>query len=180
MKAGREHLYYTDTDSIFTTKKFGTGDGLGQLKLEYKCRFGCFILPKTYMTDKISGGKKTRSFTMKGFDRKKIAEQNWNPEDFVNCLRGEVHRLKMFQEPKFATLKTALSKGKFLMMNFDPETRRKIDEEKEREYFEQTGKKKKFVKDHYSRSERAIKSRYDKRVIIKDGFYSNPIHLEET
>lgn len=46
-----DELYYTDTDSIFTTKLFAEGAELGALKLEYKSNLGCFLLPKTYLID---------------------------------------------------------------------------------------------------------------------------------
>lgn len=48
-----EHLYYTDTDSIFTTKMLPSryvGNNLGQMKLEYKGVIvnGVFLAPKLY------------------------------------------------------------------------------------------------------------------------------------
>lgn len=105
MMKTRDEIYYTDTDSMFTTKKFPTGTGLGKLKLEYKVKSACFLLPKTY----IAGDK----VVMKGFDRKKIKEFTF--EDFMDCLEGE-SRLKIVQEPRFATFKTALKQGKLVTM----------------------------------------------------------------
>lgn len=46
-----DECYYTDTDSIFTTKNFPEGDKLGELKLEYTASNACFLLPKTYFID---------------------------------------------------------------------------------------------------------------------------------
>ena len=62
-------------------------------------------------------------------------------------------------------------------MAFDPETNRKIDERKEREHFEKTGKHKKFIKKEYKTSVRGIRSSYDKRIITDEGLMSKPIHL---
>lgn len=99
-------IYYTDTDSLFTTKELPTGTGLGELKLEYECQSACFLLPKTYRAgDKI---------VMKGFEKKKI--QKFTHADFVECLRGDLKRLKINQEPKFATFKTAIRKGELVTM----------------------------------------------------------------
>lgn len=99
-KCGDE-LYYTDTDSLFTTKKLKTGEGLGELKEEYECFSACFLLPKTYIA-----GKK---IVMKGFEKKKLDQFSF--EDFTATLRGEFERLKCTQEPKFASLKTAMRQG---------------------------------------------------------------------
>lgn len=175
MKIGPENLYYMDTDSFFTDQKCETGPALGQLKLEYEMDSACFLLPKTYINDGITGEKFTKKLTMKGFDRKKIT--HFTIEDFKHALRGDMERLSIKQEPKFATLKTALRHGEFLMMNFDPETKKKIDAKKEAEYRDKTGKFKKFQKDSYPMSERKIKSRYDKRVITNQGLMSRPIKL---
>lgn len=101
-----EDAYYTDTDSIFTTRDLPTGTGLGQLKLEYECESACFLLPKTYIADK--------KVVMKGFDKKKIS--GFTYEDFYECLRGDLGRLKIKQEPKFATFKTAVRLGELVTM----------------------------------------------------------------
>ncbi len=104
-ECGRE-LYYTDTDSIFTTKIFPESNELGGLKLVDSVRSACFLLPKTY----IAGQK----IVMKGFDKKKI--QHFTIEDFYTCLEGDLKRLKINEEPKFATLKTAMRNNKILTM----------------------------------------------------------------
>lgn len=106
MAALGEDIYYTDTDSIFTTKKLPTGDGLGELKLEYSVDSACFLLPKTY----IAGEK----IVMKGFDKKKI--QHFTMDDFLACLEGDLKRLSIIQEPRFATFKTALRMGALVTM----------------------------------------------------------------
>lgn len=100
-----DEIYYTDTDSIHTTRHLEVGEGLGKLKLEYQCKSACYLLPKTY----IAGNK----IVMKGFDRKKI--QNFTWDDFSECLRGDMTRLKITQDPKFATFRTALRQGLLTM-----------------------------------------------------------------
>lgn len=99
-------LYYTDTDSLFTTKKFETSQELGRLKLEDTVRSACFLLPKTYIA-----GKK---IVMKGFDNKKI--KHFTIDDFYECLEGDLKSLKIIEEPKFATLRTALKNKQILTM----------------------------------------------------------------
>ena len=112
---------------------------------------------------------------MKGFDRKKT--QAFNLEDFTSALEGDLRLLRMDEQPKVATFKTALRYGELLMMKNDPVTLKAIHERKEQEYLTKTGKKKKYVREEYKMSERAIKSSYNKRIIIKEGWDTKPIHL---
>lgn len=105
MEAPNE-IYYTDTDSLYTTHEYPTGEGLGELKCESKTYSACFLLPKTYIA-----GKKV---AMKGFDKKKIS--HFTQEDFEACLEGDLKRLRIIQEPKFATFKTALRQGEVVCM----------------------------------------------------------------
>lgn len=176
LEVGEDHVYYTDTDSIFIDKPWQSGDELGQLKLEYTCESACFLLPKTYVNDGIEGEKVVKKITMKGFPKKKI--QGFTLSDFIHALRGDLERLKIRQEAKFATLKQASRNGTFLMMVNDPVTKRTIDEKKEQAYFELTGKRKKFVKESYEESFRNIRSQYDKRIITNQGLTSKPIYLD--
>lgn len=99
-ECGRE-LYYTDTDSLFTTRKLPTSDKLGALKLEATYQSACFLLPKTYIADE--------KIVMKGFEKKKLTEFTF--DDFENALRGDFEGLKTTVSPKFATLKTAVRLG---------------------------------------------------------------------
>ena len=128
MECGKEHLYYTDTDSIFSSKPFPTSDELGDLKLEYTCTSACFLLPKTYVNEGVEGESFTKKLTMKGFDKKKI--KHFTFRDFISHLRGDMEVLKVDVTPKFATLKTALRKGEFLAMNFDPNSEKSLDQKK--------------------------------------------------
>lgn len=109
-----ENLYYTDTDSIFTTSKYKDEPGLGGMKLEYDCTSICFHLPKTYRAEGINGDPLLSKVTMKGFERKKCGA--FSREDFNAALEGDVRRLSVHQAPRFATFKTALGKGKLLTM----------------------------------------------------------------
>lgn len=102
-------VYYTDTDSLFTTKKIKTGTGLGDLKLEYSCKSAVFLLPKTYLTE-----GQEKKVVMKGFDKRKI--QHFTIDDFKNALEGDLKHMKIIQEPKFATFKTALRMGKLVTL----------------------------------------------------------------
>lgn len=105
-----EELFYTDTDSIFTTRKLNSDKSLGGLKFENEFDSAVFLLPKTYYA---RGFAKTK-IAMKGFDKKKI--QDFTLEDFRNGLEGDLKRFKIENDPKFATLKTALAQKKIVAM----------------------------------------------------------------
>ncbi len=143
MKILRE-LYYTDTDSLFTTAHFQDMKGLGGMKIEYEAKAACFLLPKSYVVDGVEDQKFKKKITMKGFDKQKT--KNFTVEDFMLGLEGDLRRLHIYQEPKFATFKTALGKGKILAM--------------------------------LPKSERMIRSLYDKRIIEKtsNGSYDTRPH----
>jgi hypothetical protein len=126
-------LYYTDTDSLFTTHYFPDQTGLGGLKIEYEAAAACFLLPKSYVVQGVTDQKFLKKVTMKGFDKQKT--KGFTVEDFQLALEGDLRRLHIHQEPKFATFKTALGKGKILHI--------------------------------LPKSERQIRSLYDKRVIEK-------------
>lgn len=103
-------IYYTDTDSIFTTDKLPESSLLGGLKKEHVYNSACFLLPKTYQARSDTKVKTA----MKGFDSKKINQFSF--EDFQNCLEGDMARMKITNEPKFASLKTALAQQKVVTM----------------------------------------------------------------
>jgi len=144
-------LYYTDTDSLFTTKVFPESKDLGKLKLEYKAHEACFLLPKTYMVDHVEGlmkgGKSVdKKVVMKGFDFRKV--QKFQLEDFQSALEGELRILRSEMPSKgLASFKTALKKGKVIMKK--PEMSREI------------------------------RAKYDKREIFKheNVYDSKPLHL---
>lgn len=105
-----ESIYYSDTDSIFTTRELEHGKDLGQLKLECEYSSAVFLLPKTYIA---RNSTKTK-IAMKGFDKKKIKDFTY--EDFHTALEGDLKRFRITNEPKFATLKTALAQRKIVAM----------------------------------------------------------------
>ena len=119
MKAPEE-LYYTDTDSLFTTYEYQNSSELGGLKLEYTAKSACFLLPKTYIVDGIEGlidkdtGKPiTTKWVMKGFDKKKI--KHFTVDDFTTALEGEMRVLKAEMDMNgIARFKSALRKGDLL------------------------------------------------------------------
>lgn len=105
----QDHLYYTDTDSMFTTKKMSTNSGLGGMKEEYSGKQAIFLLPKTYVVQDDS--KDFKKVAMKGFDKRKIARFTYT--DFLTALEGDTRLLKVTHEEKFAKFKTAARKGSF-------------------------------------------------------------------
>ena len=138
MTSIQDELYYTDTDSLWTTRELPTSDELGALKLECTQPNAVFLLPKTY----VAGGL----VKMKGFDKRKI--KHFTFDDFIAAFEGDLKRLSIINEPKFATFKTALRNGALVGMT--------------------------------KASSRQIRSRYDKRTLVKtpDGWDSIPLHIE--
>lgn len=110
MSSIQSTLFYTDTDSFFTTSELPTGNKLGDLKLENTYESACFLLPKTY----IATSRNKIKIAMKGFDKKKI--QHFSFEDFTSALEGDLKRMKVQNEPKFATFKSALAQKKLVTM----------------------------------------------------------------
>lgn len=193
MKAGKDHLYYTDTDSIFTTKQFETGDLLGELKLEEAVDSACFLLPKTYINEYGHGEEALKKkITMKGFESRKTTHFTYS--DFVEFLRGDLSELRIMQDFKFATLKTALSRGSFIDILNDPERNKILDEQKlkrwEKKYrlllekdadlaieWKRENPKPKLKKS-YNFSYKRIKSSYTKRILEKNKIITNPIRID--
>lgn len=48
LHVGLDNVWYCDTDSIITDRVLPTGEGLGDLKLEYEIKRGVFLQPKAY------------------------------------------------------------------------------------------------------------------------------------
>lgn len=150
-------IWYTDTDSLFTLKKFKEGGKLGELKLEYQTtpdpktglHRAAFLLPKTYLIENVfqnKSGDWYNKVAMKGFDKRKIA--NFKFEDFKSALEGDLRHLKVTHDEKFAKFKTAVKKGSFLEL-MPAQTKQ-------------------------------IRSMYDKRKVWRSGnkFDSKPLHIE--
>jgi hypothetical protein len=177
---GVESVYYVDTDSCFTDKEMKTGKELGAMKLEYKCRSACFLLPKTYVAEDITeehGKFKKQKLTMKGFDYKNIRNA-FTFKDFCDFLYGEKDKIFTNEKPRFATFKTALQQGKFVTMKNDPALNRENDERREKLFLEKTGKKKRYVKDEYKLAVKQLKGYYTKREIINNGFDTRPLKID--
>jgi hypothetical protein len=138
-------LYYTDTDSLYTSSQMPSSKKLGDVKFEGNCDRACFILPKTYVTEKITVDDVVKKVCMKGFDKRKI--QDMGVKDFFMYLEGDLKEISAMMPEKFSTFRTALRKDKFLAM---------MDE-----------------------SSRTVRSKYDKRRIIKKGgvYDTIPLHI---
>lgn len=122
-----DELYYTDTDSIKSTHKYlQDNDGLGGLKYEGGVKRAVYLLPKTYIEEtlvpiynmydrkgRIIKGKKTCVHrVMKGFSSPTIG--GITLEHFRTALEGDLSMMKAENPKKFAPLRTAASRGKFL------------------------------------------------------------------
>ncbi len=110
-----KHVYYTDTDSIWTDKILESSQNLGELKLEKannnqnQWDSVCFLLPKTYIAEI----KDYRKIAMKGFDKRKI--KHFKYLDFLQAYQGEI-KLKVDHDETIAKFKTALKKNKILTL----------------------------------------------------------------
>lgn len=113
-----EHLYYTDTDSVFTTKELPSSTDLGGLKYEGFCDSAVFLLPKTYhltfkpVLNEKTGEWESHKNVMKGFDKRKT--RDFTEADFKAYFDGERRRITVPVEARFATVKVALKQKKFL------------------------------------------------------------------
>ena len=95
-----EHCFYTDTDSIFTTKELETGTKMGEFKLEHSKLNGIFKQPKAYYLENSSGFKEIK---IKGFSK-----------DFTKNISKKDFNAGNFNETKIipCTLKTSLIRNK--------------------------------------------------------------------
>jgi hypothetical protein len=178
-EVGERSVYYCDTDSLFTDRPMKLGKELGAMKLEYKCKSACFLLPKTYVNEDIieeDGQSKPIKLTMKGFDYKNIRNA-FTVEDFLSYLHGDIGNISVVEKPKFATFKTALRMGEFVTMKNDPSINRMVDERREQDHEKRTGKKKKYIKKEYKVSVKKLQGYYMKRKITKGGFDTEPLRI---
>ena len=97
LATGREHLFYCDTDSIYTSQQMETGSLLGEWKDEYSkdpIDYAYFLSPKVYVLRHISG-----SITNKAKGFAKFAEKL--PPDTVALLaRGEAIEVSRFAKAR--------------------------------------------------------------------------------
>lgn len=173
-------MYYMDTDSLKTTHTYPRNDAdLGKLKLEYKSKLACYILPKTYLEDTLSpifkvfdsSGKPKKMRDEEGnvildskgkprelLSSKKIVMKGFdkrkiskfNDEDFMSALEGDMRRLRTMNPEKFAPLRSAIKKNEFLHL--------------------------------LKESPRQIRTRYNKRKVVKRDYAqiwdTEPLHIE--
>jgi intein/homing endonuclease len=168
-----------NTDSVFTKSEMKTGKELGAMKLEYKCKSACFVLPKTYVNEDIieeDGTEKPIKLTMKGFDYKHIRNA-FTFTDFVEYLTGDLGNISVTEKPKFCTFKSALKMGKFVTLKNEPTIKKEVDQWREDEHLKRTGKRKKYVKEEYKISVKMLQGYYNKRKIAKGGFDTYPIKM---
>lgn len=161
----QKELHYTDTDSMFYKRRGRASDSkeLGEFKYEYSCAEGCWLLPKTYAMAGIIGlkdkkGKLVRSkAVIKGVAKESIKLRGVDVKDLYGLLEGDFKRASVGPiDPLEFKVKAKFAKVKTAM-------RRGTF------LYVQPGQT------------RTIKSRYDKRVIVKDadGNYDTvPIHIE--
>lgn len=82
-----EAVAYTDTDSLFTSKKLkSVGSDLGQFKLEAEFVDAIFLGPKTYILKHPDG-----SFTRKMAGLPREQQSRFSFQDFEKCLRKGEH-----------------------------------------------------------------------------------------
>lgn len=139
LKKFQKSIHYTDTDSFFTTETIKEKKELGELKLENESNCACFILPKTYILE----GKKFKVVKAKSFEKKKI--QSLQFSDFFSCLEGDIRLMA--------------KQGKSPI---------KHDLDVKMESFRQSLRKGKIMSVS-KKSEKILRSKYDKRILVKKG-----------
>lgn len=111
-KVGDEHLFYTDTDSVFSDKLLPTGNDLGDMKMEYEADEAIFLLPKLYALKCPDGSTKIKA---KGFENS-FVKSNLSFKSFERALHGNTLDFKQTMR-KFASCKESLRRnGTFLSM----------------------------------------------------------------
>lgn len=97
---GHEHIYYCDTDSIFTDKlpssQYLDDNEIGKMKIEKVIKSACFIGKKTYCYTTIDNEeiKKTKG----------LESGNIEYEDLVNLGTGKIENIKSTTDMKFKSL----------------------------------------------------------------------------
>lgn len=104
-KVRDEHLYYVDTDSVFTDRDLKTGNNLGDLKLEYEGDEAIFLLPKLYA---IRSGDNV-IIKAKGFE-KSFIESHLSFASFKRALKGNTLDFNQSIR-KFASAKESLRRN---------------------------------------------------------------------
>jgi len=97
-RAGKENIYYCDTDSIITSKELSTSDALGDIKNEDNIKSFIAINPKVYAYITTDNSKIV--IKAKGLDAKALKYQ-----DFENALYKGDFSAFIFQFERLATFK---------------------------------------------------------------------------
>jgi hypothetical protein len=152
-----EKLYYSDTDCLMTTHVFPESEkGLGKLKLEFKSVKGCFLLPKTYSLITTAP-----QWTGHGPDGQEFKTN-------VKVTAKGFERKAVFWDPDD------------LYQNLNGDLRLSAKVSERIATFKTAAMKDKFLM-KTEKNEREIKSRYDKRRLVKTGAYfddSEPLIIE--
>lgn len=125
-----ENVYYTDTDSIYTTEKLEghfIGNQLGQMKLENKILKGVFIVPKTYY---FINSLYQKIVKFKGFNANIVNTVKLHEKIFKNDTTYVWKRLSFFKK-NFKELEITLSSS---------EIKNTLDLTKREKVFDCTGK----------------------------------------
>ena len=198
VKIGVEHVYYTDTDSLFVDRPMETGKDLGMMKREYGTTSAVFCLPKTYsieglLEQKEKNGKLiTGKITAKGMTRKMVSCFTY--EDMIQFQIGDVKQLRAYSPEKFDTIKTAMQKGCFLSKSNSVDDAKERYEKLSESIQNEINKAKKegdLLKAEYNQIQldkayerymsvkphnyKEIKSRYDKRLPTNNAIETKPI-----
>lgn len=161
----QKDLFYTDTDSCFNRhdKSMESSPELGQFKYEYSATEACFLLPKTYALAGITGLKDKKGdfikakAVIKGINKEAMKMRKVDVNDLYNLLEGDFRRAHIGPmnalefNIKAKFAKVRTAMSKGTFLYIEP------------------GKTKE------------IKSRYDKRVIVRmpDGTYdTEPVHIQ--
>ena len=103
---------YCDTDSIFTTKKFKTGTGLGELKLEKRMKEVVFVKPKVYSMLLDRGAEETK---VKGVKRKLISPNEFAQFKKMITVSKEKRSLEYHDVDRgIRSFKEACARGKIV------------------------------------------------------------------
>lgn len=105
-KAGDDHLFYCDTDSVFTDKPLPIGDELGEMKMEYEGEEAIFLLPKLYAIRLADGTMKIKA---KGFEQA-FVKSHLSFKSFERALHGNTLDFKQTVR-KFASFKESMKRN---------------------------------------------------------------------
>jgi len=147
-----DSLFYTDTDSLFSTHEYpDNAKNLGELKLEYKAARACFVLPKTYVIDACEP----------------LFKMYKNEHDYDGYQTNKKLTMKGFDKKKISHFEL---EDFYAFLEGDV-NRLKASSAKKFATFKTAVSKNKFLM-LIDETERQIRSRYDKRRIIKRNWHN--------